>query len=437
MKNVLWLMAVMIIAGCANLGSMLSSSGSSSAADSSVRGKMQACMLTEAQSRFQAGTLFNDTIYNNILIGNKNATREQVLKAAEMAECMPFIEKLPEGIKGLAEKVEAMGLKFGFWIEPEMVNPDSDLYRTHPDWAFSIPGRNRTLSRHQMVLDYSREEVVNYIHDMLYRILKDSKVSYIKWDMNRSITECFSRELSGREQGMVYHKYILGVYSLYERLMSEFPDILFESCASGGGRFDAGMLYYAPQAWCSDNTDGEDRIFIQYGTSYGYPISSMGAHVSAVPNQQTGRTVPITMRGDVAMFGAFGYELDLNHISEEEFKIVQSQIRFVKEHRKLLQYGTLYRLRSPFEADQAAWMVVSQDKKEAILAVYTMRAVINKLPGYLKLQGLDPDAEYNCNGKKYYGDELMQMGIPMNQECISGYCINNDGSSAAIVFKAE
>ena len=346
-------------------------------------------------------------------------------------------EKLPEGIKGLAEKVEAMGLKFGFWIEPEMVNPDSDLYRTHPDWAFSIPGRNRTLSRHQMVLDYSREEVVNHIHDMLYRILKDSKVSYIKWDMNRSITECFSRELSGREQGMVYHKYILGVYSLYERLMSEFPDILFESCASGGGRFDAGMLYYAPQAWCSDNTDGEDRIFIQYGTSYGYPISSMGAHVSAVPNQQTGRTVPITMRGDVAMFGAFGYELDLNHISEEEFKIVQSQIRFVKEHRKLLQYGTLYRLRSPFEADQAAWMVVSQDKKEAILAVYTMRAVINKLPGYLKLQGLDPDAEYNCNGKKYYGDELMQMGIPMNQECISGYCINNDGSSAAIVFKAE
>ncbi len=345
--------------------------------------------------------------------------------------------KLPGGIKGLSEKIEAMGLKFGFWIEPEMVNPDSDLYRAHPDWAFSIPGRDKTLSRHQMVLDYSRPEVVDHIHDMLYNVIKDAKVSYIKWDMNRSITECLSRGVTSKEQGMVYHRYILGVYSLYERLISEFPDILFESCASGGGRFDAGMLYYAPQAWCSDNTDGEDRIFIQYGTSYGYPVSSMGAHVSAVPNQQTGRTVPISMRGNVAMFGAFGYELDLNHISDEEFETVKRQIEFVKEHRKLLQYGTFYRLRSPFDAAQAAWMVVSQDKKEALLAVYTMRAVVNRMPGYLKLRGLDPDFKYECNGKTYCGDELMQMGIPMKDECISGYSISYDGSSAVVVFKAE
>lgn len=344
--------------------------------------------------------------------------------------------KLPEGIKGLAEKIESMGLRFGFWIEPEMVNPDSDLYREHPDWAISVPGRYASLSRDQMVLDYSRPEVVDHIHDMLYKILKDAPVSYIKWDMNRSITECFSRSFSAKEQGMVYHKYILGVYSLYERLISEFPDILFESCASGGGRFDAGMLYYAPQAWCSDNTDGEDRVFIQYGTSYGYPVSSMGAHVSAVPNQQTGRTVPISMRGNVAMFGAFGYELDLNHISDEEFEIVKEQIKFVKEHRHLLQYGTFYRLKSPYESDQAAWMVVSEDKKEAVVAVFTMRSVVNKVPGILKLKGLDPDLKYETDGGYFYGDELMQMGIPMEDDFISGYSTERDGSSGVIVFRS-
>lgn len=344
--------------------------------------------------------------------------------------------KLPEGIKGLAEKIESMGLRFGFWIEPEMVNPDSDLYREHPDWAISVPGRYASLSRDQMVLDYSRPEVVDHIHDMLYKILKDAPVSYIKWDMNRSITECFSRSFSAKEQGMVYHKYILGVYSLYERLISEFPDILFESCASGGGRFDAGMLYYAPQAWCSDNTDGEDRVFIQYGTSYGYPVSSMGAHVSAVPNQQTGRTVPISMRGNVAMFGAFGYELDLNHISDEEFEIVKEQIKFVKEHRHLLQYGTFYRLKSPYESDQSAWMVVSEDKKEAVVAVFTMRSVVNKVPGILKLKGLDPDLKYETDGGYFYGDELMQMGIPMEDDFISGYSTERDGSSGVIVFRS-
>lgn len=344
-------------------------------------------------------------------------------------------EKLPNGMKGLAEKVVAMGLKFGFWIEPEMVNPDSDLYRAHPEWAIAIPERHKSLGRWQMVLDFSKEEVVDYIYGMLHRIIKDAPISYIKWDMNRTLTECFSQGLPAKEQGKVYHKHILGVYRLYERLEEAFPDILFESCSSGGGRFDAGMLYYAPQAWCSDNTDGEDRVMIQYGTTYGYPVSSIGAHVSAVPNHQTGRVVPITMRGHVAMFGAFGYELDLNRLTEDEFAMVQEQIRFVKEHRKLLQYGKFYRLRSPFEKNQAAWMVVSEDKSKAILAVYTMRATVNIIPGLLKLDGLDPDKKYGAGDKEYYGDVLMEAGIPLRDDCIPGYNMGHDGNSAILVLE--
>jgi len=253
--------------------------------------------------------------------------------------------------------------------------------------------------------------------------------------MNRTLTECFSQGLPAKEQGKVYHKHILGVYRLYERLEEAFPDILFESCSSGGGRFDAGMLYYAPQAWCSDNTDGEDRVMIQYGTTYGYPVSSIGAHVSAVPNHQTGRVVPITMRGHVAMFGAFGYELDLNRLTEDEFAMVQEQIRFVKEHRKLLQYGKFYRLRSPFEKNQAAWMVVSEDKSKAILAVYTMRATVNIIPGLLKLDGLDPDKKYGAGDKEYYGDVLMEAGIPLRDDCIPGYNMGHDGNSAILVLE--
>ncbi|MBR6403401.1 MAG: alpha-galactosidase [Eubacterium sp.] len=341
-------------------------------------------------------------------------------------------EKLPDGIKGLAEKITAMGMKFGFWIEPEMVNPDSELYRIHPDWTLSVPGRKSTLCRNQMVLDYSRQEVVDHIHDMIYKILNDAPVSYIKWDMNRSITECFSNSLTDKEQGMVYHKYILGVYQLYERLINEFPDILFESCASGGGRFDAGMFYFAPQAWCSDDTDAEERVFVQYGTSYGYPISFIGAHVSAVPNHQTRRTVPMAMRGNVAMFGAFGYELDLNRISEAEFEMVKDQIVFVKEHRKLLQYGVFYRLSSPFESDQASWMVVSDDKKKALLAVYSMRANVNRLRGPLKLSGLDSEKMYKVGDRNYYGDELMNVGLPLREDIIPGFNMAEDSSSAVV-----
>lgn len=322
-------------------------------------------------------------------------------------------DKLPQGMAGLSSKVNAMGMKFGFWIEPEMVNPNSNLYRRHPEWALSVPGRKASLGRHQLVLDFSRPEVVDYIYEMLEKVISGADVSYIKWDMNRSLTEVFSQGHEAKDQGTIYHRYVMGVYSLYERLKKAFPEILFESCSSGGNRYDAGMLYYAPQAWCSDNTDAMDRIMIQYGTSYGYPISSIGAHVSAVPNQQTGRSVPIKTRADVAYFGTFGYELDLNTLDDGEFEEVKEQIAFMKKYRELLQFGRFYRLRSPFESDQCAWMVVSEDKKKAIFALYCMRSNVNQLPGFLKLQGLDDDTVYVLRGEEYYGDELMNLGVTL------------------------
>lgn len=345
-------------------------------------------------------------------------------------------KKLPQGMAGLARKIKAMGLDFGFWIEPEMVNPDSNLYRRHPDWVLSVPGRKSSLGRHQLVLDFSRDEVVEAIFNMLYKVINGAPISYIKWDMNRPLTEVFSVGAPAKEQGMIYHKYVLGVYKLYEKLIAAFPDILFESCSSGGNRFDAGMLYYAPQAWCSDNTDAIDRINIQYGSSYGYPIASIGSHVSAVPNQQTGRTVSITTRANVAYFGTFGYELDLNEISDEEFAEVKQQIEFMKEHRELIQYGDFYRLRSPFETNQSAWIVVSEDKKKAIVGFYNITSKVNSVPGFIKLTGLDPDTLYKMEGKEYFGDELMNLGITISQFYKNGFSVSEDYSSFVTVIEA-
>ena len=345
-------------------------------------------------------------------------------------------EKLPQGMSGLARKINAMGLKFGFWIEPEMVNPNSNLYRRHPDWVLATPGRKSSLGRHQLVLDFSRPEVVDHIYNMLFKVMSDAPISYIKWDMNRSLTEVFSMDASSEEQGTVYHRYVMGVYSLYSRLIEAFPDILFESCSSGGNRFDAGMLYYAPQAWCSDNTDAIDRIRIQYGSSYGYPIVSIGSHVSAVPNQQTGRSVSISTRANVAYFGTFGYELDLNELSDEEFAEVKDQIAFMKKYRDLIQFGRFYRLRSPFETDQAAWMVVSEDRSRAVVGFYCMRSNVNTLPGFLKLAGLDPDRQYSMEGEKYYGDELMNMGITLMRFYKEGFTISEDHASFVTVLEA-
>lgn len=345
------------------------------------------------------------------------------------------LEKLPDGISGLSHKVEEMGLKFGLWVELEMVNKDSDLYRAHPDWIIGVPERFESHSRHQHVLDFSRKEVVDYIYAMVSKIIRESSISYIKWDMNRYMTEPYSRGLDASSQGEVMHKYILGVYDLYTRLTTEFPEILFESCASGGARFDPAMLYFAPQTWTSDDTDGNERTKIQYGTSYVYPIVSMGTHVSAVPNHQLYRVTPLSTRANVAYFGTFGYELDLNLLSDREMEMVKEQIEFMKENRELIQMdGDFYRLRSPFEGNDTAWMVVSQDKKQAIAGFYQKLNKVNASWLRLKLQGLDKERLYDvqCEETIYqaYGDELMYVGIPLDRERLN----KKGGDFASLIF---
>lgn len=333
------------------------------------------------------------------------------------------LEKLPEGIPGLSRKIEAMGLKFGLWVELEMVNKDSDLYRQHPDWLISVPGRFESHARHQHVLDFSRKEVVDHIYEMIAKIIEESSISYIKWDMNRYMTEPYSRAARPERQGEVMHRYMLGVYDLYTRLTTRFPEILFESCASGGARFDPGMLYFAPQTWTSDDTDANERTKIQYGTSYIYPIVAMGSHVSAVPNHQIFRSTPIETRANIAYFGTFGYELDLNLLSDQEMEEVKRQVAFMKKYRNLIQIdGDFFRLLSPFEGNETAWQVVSQDKKESIALFYQKMNKVNASWLRLKLKGLKEDALYQVSlegapSKEYkaYGDELMYAGIPVDR----------------------
>lgn len=332
---------------------------------------------------------------------------------SSLGDWYPNLEKLPDGITGIADKITQLGLKFGLWFEPEMVSRNSELYREHPDWILGSTDRHICCGRHQYVLDFSKKEVVDYIGGRMVEILNCGKISYVKWDMNRSISDLFSAGTPAKEQGTIYHRQILGIYALYERLTQTFPEILFESCASGGGRFDPGMLYYAPQAWTSDNTDGTDRIMIQYGSSMVYPLSSISNHVSAVPNHQSGRMVSMKTRGITAFLGAFGYELDLNMLSEEEQEEVKEQILFVKKYRGMIQKGTFYRLRSPFEGNEAAWMVVSEDQKIAIAAYFRLRQPCNVGYSRLKLKGLNADAKYRISDRDYkcYGDELMEAGL--------------------------
>ncbi len=327
-------------------------------------------------------------------------------------------ERLPHGIAGLAERVEALGMKFGLWFEPEMVNKDSDFYRRHPDWILATPGRGQSHGRFQYVLDFSRKETVDAIYEQMAKILREAKVSYIKWDMNRSVTECYSGAWPADRQGEIYHRYMLGVYALYERLTAEFPQVLFESCASGGGRFDPGMLYYAPQGWVSDNSDAVERLKIQYGTSMCYPISSMGAHVSVVPNHQVFRNTPLHTRANVAYFGTFGYELDLNQLTPRELEEVKGQIAFMKKYREILQFGRFYRLQSPFDGNEAAWMAVSEDQKTALVGWYRILNCVNGKYTRLRLEGLNPDFCYRNqrNGTRHYGDELMCAGLIASDE---------------------
>ncbi len=350
-------------------------------------------------------------------------------------------ELLPDGISGLSKRIEALGMKFGLWFEPEMVNADSDLYRAHPDWILQMPGRRASLGRHQHVLDFSRKEVVDCIYNMMAALLREAKISYIKWDMNRYITECYCAALPADQQGEVFHRYILGVYDLYERLTREFPHVLFESCASGGARFDPGMLYYAPQAWTSDDTDAIERLKIQYGTSYCYPVSSMGSHVSAVPNHQLHRNTPLYTRANTAYFGTFGYELDLNKLTEDEREEVKKQIAFMKEYRGLIQFGTFYRLCSPFEGNITAWMVVSPDKKTAIIGWYKTLNQVNAPFSRIRLQGLDPELCYHLEGcsQTFYGDELMNAGLITSDSMCGEYKNRRPGcdfDSRLFIFKA-
>lgn len=327
-------------------------------------------------------------------------------------------EKLPHGLGALSDKITELGLMFGLWIEPEMVSRDSDLYRAHPEWVIQVPDRDKTIGRYQYVLDFANPDVVDYIYQLIKQRLSEAKVSYVKWDMNRYMTEVASRRLDPGDQQSVRHRYILGVYRLYERLTNDFPDVLFESCASGGARFDPGMLYYAPQAWTSDNTDAVERINIQYGSSMVYPLSMMGAHVSAVPNHQTHRITPLETRGVVSFSGMLGYELDPSQLTETEKAIVKQQITTYKQIQETVQTGTFTRLLSPFDDHRrAAWMVKSQDETEVLVTFVQLSAIAN--PGFrqLKLKALQPKAQYQLVGSDavFYGDQLMHHGIELDR----------------------
>ena len=347
-------------------------------------------------------------------------------------------KKLPGGLTPLIQRVNALGMKFGIWVEPEMVSEDSDLYRAHPDWALTLPGRAPVMSRNQMVLDMGRSEVVDYLTERLTDLLENNPIAYVKWDMNRNMTDVYSRVLPAERQGEAAHRYMLGVYRLLETLTTRFPHVLFEGCAGGGGRFDAGMLAYFPQIWCSDDTDAIERLVIQHGTSFGYPVSSMGAHVSACPNHQTGRTTPLWTRAVAAMSGTFGYELDLNKLSDEEAAQVKEQIAFFDKHYQLIQNGLYYRLTDPTEESRyAAWQFVDEEQGETLFNLVLTHPEANARPLHVWLRGLDADALYRvesldihgCHaapqagldlamegvGKTYSGSTLMHAGYTLPQ----------------------
>lgn len=318
--------------------------------------------------------------------------------------------KLPDGIEGIAKAVNALGMKFGLWVEPEMVSPDSDLYRAHPDWCLHADGRRRTQARNQLVLDMSREDVQQYVLDAISNVLRSAPISYIKWDMNRNFKEAGSALLMDGRQGELSHRYMLGLYRVLEKLTADFPQVLFESCASGGGRFDPGMLYYMPQTWTSDDTDAMERLYIQHGTSLCYPPSAMGTHVSASPNHQVQRVTSMRTRGDVALGGSFGYELDLAAQTPEDTEEIRRQIHMVKALRSTVRQGVFTRLLNPAEGNVTAWQFV--DENRAILCVYRMLAKPNPSPIRVRMRGLEPSACYRSeDGRVYGGDELMHIGV--------------------------
>ncbi len=334
--------------------------------------------------------------------------------------------KLKGGIKSLVDRVNALGLKFGIWFEPEMISPDSDLYRAHPDWCLHVDGRERSIGRRQYVLDMSRKDVRDNIFDQMHAVLSSANIEYVKWDFNRNLTEVGSALLPPERQGETAHRYMLGVYELLERLLTAFPKLLLEGCSGGGGRFDAGMLYYSPQIWTSDDTDALERLEIQYGTSVVYPPSSMSAHVSASPNHQTGRASSFKTRGDVAMAGAFGYELDLTKLTEEERGLVRKQVADYHKYYDVIQNGDYYRLINPTEdvkniTSAAAWESVSADKREVLFTYVVMRTHVC-VSRFVRLKGLDPDLVYidEASGRRYSGALLMNAGLNLTSNWKDG-----------------
>lgn len=321
--------------------------------------------------------------------------------------------KLPNGLANLAGKINDMGVQFGLWFEPEMISVDSDLYREHPDWCLHVPGRRRSESRNQLVLDLSRNDVCREITKRVCDILSSAPIAYVKWDMNRHMTEIGSALLATDRQRETAHRYMLNLYKMLEEITTRFPNVLFESCSGGGGRFDPGMLYYMPQTWTSDNTDAVSRLKIQYGTSLVYPIISMGSHVSAVPNHQVHRITSLEMRGDVAMSGNLGYELDLTKMTDEEKAIVKEQVAHYKEIRQLIQFGNFYRILSPFEGNETAWVFVNEDQSEAMVYYFRVLAEPAEPTKVLKVKGIDVMKKYQIVGtdKIYGGDELTYVGV--------------------------
>ena len=341
-------------------------------------------------------------------------------------------EKITTGLKDLVDKVNEIGLEFGIWFEPEMVSPDSDLFREHPDWAIGIVGRERTQSREQYVLDLSRQEVVDHVYECVAKILRSANIAYVKWDMNRQLCDAGSAVLPQNQQGELFHRYVLGVYQLQERLITEFPDLLLENCSGGGARFDPGMIYYSPQIWCSDDTDAMERLRIQEGTALIYPLSCMGAHVSDCPNHILNRVTPFSTRGNVALAGTFGYELDITKIAEEDREQIPGQVEQYHKYNHLVQSGDYYRIASwSSEKPYDCWAVVSKDREEVLVTCVQVLASPNRNSYCMRLKGLDSEKLYCLEetGEIFGGDELMQCGI-----LISG--LSGDFQSKLFYFKS-
>ena len=354
-----------------------------------------------------------------------------------LGDWFPNEKKLGCTLKELAERIVECGMQFGLWFEPEGISEDSNLYRAHSDWAVAIPGRKPALSRNQMVLDFSRKDVQDYIIERMSAVFEESPITYVKWDFNRSICDKFSMALDAGSQGEFAHRYVLGLYRVLETLTTQFPHILFEGCSGGGGRFDAGMLYYTPQIWCSDDTDAIERLTIQHGTSFGYPVSSMGSHVSAVPNHQTGRITPFSTRSCVAMAGTFGYELDVTKLSKEEKEQVRKQVSRFKEYYDLIQNGEYYRLLSPSDRQCTVWEMADWEGREALVSAVYHHVGPNEEPVIVKIQGLKAEAYYQMylntdymenvpDGKRKWLEEHLPYGYK-NGETITGAALQQCG----------